>query len=85
MPSNEAHLHFQGVNETQNFLGQDLDLTTNNEGDPQGAIRIRAEGYQSPGLYLPSDGWESVPGTSPGLEARMDGHYAVDYIRVRQA
>jgi hypothetical protein len=96
MASNEGHIHWSGVpDETINYLGQDLQLTSNVSNmkstaagpgdDPIGLIRIRALGFGGTGLALPTDdGWELIPGTSPALEARVDANYAIGYIRVRQ-
>jgi len=95
MASNEGHVHWSGVaDETINYLGQDLQLTSNVSNvkpvsvspgdDPIGTIRIRALGSVETGLALPSDGWELIPGTSPALEARVDANYAIGYIRIRQ-
>lgn len=86
MPSNEGHIHWDGsMDSTVNHLGQELQLTSGDVSDPVGAVRIRLSGSQEAGLVLPSDGWEPIPGTDPVLQARHDGHYAVDYIRIRQA
>lgn len=85
MPSNEGHVHFEGVTSTVAFLDQELSLAMNVEGDPIGAMRIKAVGFEGVGLYLPSEGWENIPGTSPVLQARVDGHYPLGYIRMRQA
>jgi hypothetical protein len=92
MPSNEGHIHWGGSSdETVNYLGQELQLTSEVSNmsvvgsDPIGTVRIRLSGSVVTGLSLPSDGWQAVPGTSPVLEARMDGHYPVGYIRIRQA
>jgi hypothetical protein len=93
MPSDEGHIHWDGsADSTVNYLGQELQLTAERSNvanatmvDPPGTIRIRLSGFGGTGLALPTDGWETVPGTAPALEARMDGHYAVGYIRVRQA
>jgi hypothetical protein len=92
MPSNEGHIHWDGsADSTVNYLGQELRLTseisnaTAMNADPDGTIRVKADGSVSLGLALPSDSWQPVPGTVPLLEARSDGHYPVGYIRVRQA
>lgn len=92
MPSNEGHIHWDGsADSTINYLGQELQLTAEVSNmvtvktDPIGTVRIKLSGFGGTGLGLPSDGWESVPGTSPVLEARVDGNYAIGYIRIRQA
>lgn len=92
MPSNEGHIHWSGsADETVSFLEQELWLTseasnmTGPTSDPIGTVRIKAVGFQSAGLALPSDAWQPVPGTDPILEARMDGNYAIGYIRLRAA
>lgn len=92
MASNEGHIHWDGVaSSTVNYLGQELQLTSEasnavaTKSDPIGTIRIRLDGHVGAGLALPSDGWQPVPGTSPMLEARADGHCPVGYIRIRQA
>ena len=92
MPSNEGHIHWTGApSETVNFLDQELQMTSEATNmlavkvDPIGAVRIRAMGHPSSGLFLPTDGWQAVPGSSPTLEARMDGHYPIGYIRLRLA
>lgn len=92
MPSNEGHVHWDGTaDSTVNYLGQELQLTAEVsnvvivKADPVGTIRIRLSGSSLTGLALPTDGWQAIPGTSPVLEARQDGHYATGYIRIRQA
>lgn len=92
MPSNEGHIHWGGsANETVNYLGQELQMTAEvsnaNQSfvDPIGTVRIRLNGFGGTGLALPTDGWETIPGTSPVLEARVDGHYPLGYVRVRAA
>ena len=91
MASNEGHIHWSGLpTETVNYLGQELQLTsevsnaTTVKTDPIGTIRIRLVGSLQTGLALPTEGWETIPDTSPLLEARMDGHYPTGYIRIRQ-
>lgn len=92
MPSNEGHIHWDGsADSTVNYLGQELRLTaqvsnaTVVEVDPIGTIRIGLDGSVLAGLALPSDGWATIPGTSPVLEARMEGHCPTGYIRIRLA
>jgi hypothetical protein len=92
MPSDEGHVHWDGSSDsTVNYLGQELRLTAEVsnaamvKADPVGTIRIRLDGTSPPGLALPADSWQAIPGTAPALEARMDGHYPVGYIRVRLA
>lgn len=92
MPSNEGHIHWTGDGDaTIGFLDQELRLTSEVSNavttnvDPIGTIRIRAVGSNLTGLPLPTVGWEAVPGTSPVIEARADGHYSIGYIRLRLA
>lgn len=92
MPSNEGHIHWDGsADSTVNYLSQELQLTaevsnmTTTNTDPIGTIRIRLSGFGGTGLALPTESWQSVPGTSPVLQARVDGHYPAGYIRIRQA
>jgi hypothetical protein len=92
MPSDEGHIHWTGAaDENVNFLGQELQLTSEVsnavtvKADPIGTIRIRARESALTGLPLPTEGWEVVPGTDPVIEARMDGHYPIGYIRLRLA
>jgi hypothetical protein len=92
VPSNEGHVHWDGTaDSTVGFLGQELRLTAEVSNtavvnaDPVGTVRIRLDGTSPPGLALPSDSWEPIPGTAPVLEARVDGHYPTGYIRIRQA
>lgn len=97
MASNEGHIHWAGSSdETVNYLSQELRLTSavsnviqaeespGEEADPIGTIRIKLDGSLLTGLALPTDGWEPIPGTAPVLEARVDGHYPIGYIRIRQ-
>lgn len=92
MASNEGHIHWGGsADSTVNYLGQELQLTAEVSNmeivpvDPIGTIRIRLSGSLLTGLALPSNNWETVPGTAPALEARMDASYPIGYIRIRQA
>lgn len=92
MPSNEGHIHWTGAaDEFVNYLGQQLRITGEVSNadisltDLRGALRIRLLGAGPPGLLLPTQGWETIPSTSPALEARMDPHYPKGYIRIRQA
>lgn len=91
MASNEGHIHSSGADgETINYLGQDLILQLNGEqGDPIGTLRIKEQAFVGSGVALPnstnsSPVWSAVPGTSPVLEVRADGHYPIGYIRIRQ-
>jgi hypothetical protein len=52
--------------------------------DPTGSLRIRETNFVGTGLLLPSDGWQTIPGTSPILEARVDAHYPTGLIRIRR-
>jgi len=91
MASNEGHVHWEGADDEEvTYLGQSLQITANNEGDPEGSLRIRLTGSNLTGLYLPnstlqSPQWDTIPGTNPTLQARQDGHYPPMNIRVRQA
>lgn len=91
MASNEGHIHWTGsMDETVGYLGQQLRLQVNeNPEDPIGALHIHADGFVGTALFLPNSTsaepvWSVVPGTSPVLEVRQDGHYPADYIRIRQ-
>jgi hypothetical protein len=78
------------------YLGQELQVTAPDvsnvitaESDPVGTIHIRLNGSAETALALPNStaadpAWTPVPGTSPVLEVRADGHYPVGYIRIRQ-
>lgn len=90
MPSNEGHVHWGGSsNETVGYLDQVLLITVgDDQGDPIGTIEIRADGFVGSGLFLPNSSertpvWDDVPGTSPLLQVRQDGHYPTSYIRIR--
>lgn len=93
MASNEGHIHWSGLpDESVAFLGQELRLTSERTNmastanqDPIGAVRIRAIAFPGTGLMLPTEGWQTIPGTAPALEALAGAHYPVGYIRVRQA
>ena len=93
MASDEGHIHFSGgPSETINYLGQELELTSERTNmastatvDPIGTIRIRLLGFANPGLMIPPESWQAIPGTAPVLQARADGHYPMGYIRVRLA
>lgn len=92
MASNESHIHWSGSSdETVNYLGQELRMQINeNANDPIGALHIHADGFVGEPLFLPnstasSPVWSTVPGTTPVLQARQDGHYPMGYIRIRQA
>lgn len=92
MATNEGHIHWGGVSgETVTYLGQSLQFAIDASASmPIGNAAIRAEGFAGTGLSLPNSTnsqpkWDAVPGTSPVLEVRQDGHYPTDYIRIRQA
>lgn len=92
MPSDEGHFHWDGSpSSTVNVLNQELLLTAEVSNivtvgsDPRGTIKIRQQGFVGTPLNLPTDGWQTIPGTSPVIEARVDGHYAIGYIRIRHA
>ena len=92
MPSNEGHIHWAGApSEDLTYLSQSLTIISEISNmvktfvDPEGALRLRATSFSGSGLLLPSEGWQSIPGTNPTLEARMDGYYPTGYIRIRQA
>lgn len=87
MPSNEGHIHWStsSTTATANFAEQDLELLPGTSEDPEGSVRIRATGDTGPGLHIPTEGWETVPGTSPALEARADANDPMGYVRLRIA
>lgn len=92
MASNEGHIHWTGAMlDEQAYLGQSLTISAAQEtGDPIGTIRIMATGFAGTGLVLPNSThtepvWSPIPGTSPVLEVRQDGHYQANFIRIRQA
>jgi hypothetical protein len=97
MASNEGHIHWTGTpNETVTFLNQEIQMTSERTNmsttlvDPVGTVRIKASGFANPGVALPNSSaseptWTTIPGTSPALEVRVDGHYPMGYIRIRQA
>jgi len=97
MASNEGHIHWTGTaGETVTFLDQELLMTSEATNmatattDPIGTVRIKASAFANPGVALPNSStsepvWMAIPGTSPTLEVRQDGHYPMGYIRVRQA
>lgn len=92
MPSSEGHIHWGGVSgEVVEYLGQSIKLDIDSDPeDPTGALHIYAVGFGATPLFLPNSTnsvptWSDIPGTSPTLQARQDGHYPSDYIRIRQA
>jgi hypothetical protein len=97
MASNEGHIHWSGsADETVTYLDQELQMTSEVSNaqiepeDPIGTVRIRLNGSVETGLALPNSTasapvWSAVPDTLPILEVRVDGHYPVGYIRIRQA
>lgn len=92
MASNEGHIHWDGSPDSEiTYLNQSLTILSEISNmstvtvDPRGTLRIKATGFGSQGLALPSSDWQPVPGTAPTLEVRMDGHYPKGYIRIRQA
>lgn len=94
MASNEGHIHWNTLSPiTQvNYAEQDLELTAETSNmanvvkqDPGGTVRIRAAGFGSQGLAIPTEGWQAIPGTSPTLQARADAADQVGYIRIRVA
>lgn len=87
MPSNEGHIHWNGFLDVTdvNYAEQDLELVKGSGDDPQGLVRIRAAEEQTGGLAIPTMGWETIPGTSPTLEARADAVDQVGHIRIRVA
>lgn len=92
MPADECHIHWDGSpSSTINVLEQELLLTAEVSNiitvttDPIGTVKIRQQGFVGTPLSLPTNGWQAIPGTSPVLEARVDGNYAVGYIRIRHA
>lgn len=92
MASNEGHIHWSGgLFEQITYLGQELLVELNTDpNDPIGGLNIVAAGFVGEPLFLPNSTdldpvWTAVPGTTPVLEVRQDGHYQVGYIRIRQA
>lgn len=91
MPSNEGHIHWSGAAsdpDTQ-YASQALELIYADLGGVD-TLQIRKAGSAGSYLALPNSSagspvWDTIPGTSPTLEARQDGHYPVDYIRIRVA
>ena len=90
MPSNEGHIHWLGGDDEElSYLEQQLRITADGSGDPEGSLRIRAFNSTLLGLYLPNSTlqeprWDAIPDTNPVLEARQDG-YHTGHIRIRQA
>jgi hypothetical protein len=88
MASNEGHIHWSGdLSETINYLGQDLLIEMS---EKRGGTTVRASSPPGPSLSLPnsssaSPSWDTVPGTAPALEVRVEPHYPAGYIRIRQA
>lgn len=87
MPSGEGHIHWSAyaTSTSINFAEQDLEIIPGTSEDPSGSVRIRAVGDTSPGLHIPTEGWEAVPGTSPTLEGRADANDPIGYLRLRNA
>lgn len=85
-----AHIHWPGlVDATITYADQDLLITVDEfPDDPIGTLRIKAVAHVGTGVTLPnstatSGVWTAVPGTSPTLEVRQDGHFSPDYIEIR--
>lgn len=92
MPTDECHIHWDGSSDgVFTVLGQALRLRLNVlPDDPIGTLRICASAYGGTALALPNSTtaaptWNDIPGTSPLLQARQDGFYPRDYIRVRSS
>lgn len=87
MPSSEGHVHWSAhaTSAEVGFAEQALEIYSGNGADPQGSMRVRAVGEPGEGLHIPTEGWESVPGTSPTLEARADAIDPIGYLRLRIA
>lgn len=91
MPSNEGHIHWFGAasDPDTSFAEQALELVYAPIEDID-TLQIRAAGSSGPFLALPNSSsanptWSAIPGTNPTLEARQDGHYPPDEIRIRVA
>jgi hypothetical protein len=86
----ETHIRWAGTHdETVEAFGQSLRIRTGvDPNDPIGTLYIGAEASVATPLLLPNSIstaalWSTVPGTSPVLQVRQDGHYPMDYIRIR--
>ena len=70
------------------YGGQSLTVGySTNPNDPIGTVTIRGTGTST--LLLPNSTvlaplWSPIPGTSPPLEARQDGHFSSSHILIRQ-
>ena len=85
MSHNEGHVHFNpgSLATMVNYADQDMEITPGGSEDPIGSLYVKAVGESGAGLFIPTMGWELVPGTSPALEARADAHDPVGYLRIR--
>jgi len=86
----ETHIHWAKTpDETVEVFGQSLRIRTGvDPNDPIGTLYIQAESFVGTPLILPNSistaaSWATIPGTSPVLQVRQDGHYPMEYIRVR--
>jgi hypothetical protein len=86
----ETHIVWSGsADEVVEVFGQQIRLRTGVvPTDPVGTLYVGIEGSVLTPVTLPnststSPAWSTIPGTSPVIQARQDGHYPMDYIRVR--
>lgn len=92
MPTNEQFVRWGGaMSEVTTMFNQDIQVDLNTEpSEPNGGLHIHAVGWVGTPLYLPNSMnsepvWQDIPGTSPALQVRQDGHWPTDMIKVRQA
>lgn len=92
MPINELFAHWGGANtEVVTVFNQNIQVDLNMDvGEPVGGLHIHAVGWAGTPLYLPNSTnttpqWDTIPGTSPVLQVRQDGHWPTDLIKIRQA
>jgi hypothetical protein len=86
----ETHIVWAGTpDETVEVFGQQVRIRTGvNPEDPIGTLYVGVEGsvltpVTSPNSTAQEPVWTAIPGTSPVIQFRQDGHYPMDYIRVR--
>lgn len=84
------HVHWSAITtDSVPFDGQNLTIGfSGNPQDPEGTVTIKGTGTQV--LLLPNSThetpvWEDIPGTSPQLQARQDGHFPSTDILIRHA
>lgn len=92
MPINEVFAHWGGADtEVITVFNQDIQIDLNMDpGEPLDGLHVHAVGFAGTPLYLPNSTnttpqWDTIPGTSPALQARQDGHWPRDLVKVRQA